>query len=113
MTIWYQTDDLGKQLEHLEELVRSISGDHHDVKQQQQGLGVAVIRLEKNSLGACDGTPAASVAAAAATLGGNGGDNSIVPSGAPGRPLHNHHRRGVDTESDVVGEQLPPLVHKI
>jgi hypothetical protein len=31
-------DELSKILERLEELVRSISGDLHDIKQQQQGL---------------------------------------------------------------------------
>ncbi|KAG8062480.1 hypothetical protein GUJ93_ZPchr0003g18191 [Zizania palustris] len=39
-------DDLSKRLDRLEELVRSIAGDLRDVKQQQQGLGVAVLRLE-------------------------------------------------------------------
>jgi hypothetical protein len=38
-------------LERLQEPVRSISDDLRDVKQQQQGLDVAVLCLEKNSSG--------------------------------------------------------------
>jgi hypothetical protein len=47
-------DELNKCLEHLEELVRSISDDLRDVKQQQQGLGVVVLCREQQSLGASD-----------------------------------------------------------
>jgi hypothetical protein len=50
-------DNLSKRLERLEELVRSISGDLRDIKQQQQGLSVAMLHLEKVSLGVDDGTP--------------------------------------------------------
>jgi hypothetical protein len=35
------SDELSKHLDHLEELVHSIFGDLCDVKQQQQGLGMA------------------------------------------------------------------------
>jgi hypothetical protein len=49
-------NDLGKRVDRLEELVRSISGDLRDVKQQQQGFGVAMLRLE-NSSDIDDGTP--------------------------------------------------------
>jgi hypothetical protein len=55
-------DDLGKRLEHPEELVRSISSNLRDIKQQYQGLSVAVLCLEKQSTMAGDGQAVAAVA---------------------------------------------------
>jgi hypothetical protein len=41
------TDDITSRLDRLEELVRAVTSDLRDVKQQQQGLGVSLIRLEQ------------------------------------------------------------------
>jgi hypothetical protein len=88
-------DNISKRLDRLEELVRSISGDLHDVKQQQQGLGVAVLRLEKNSSSAGDGTPT------------DGNTAATV------RPPHHHRPHGMASESDAVDDHLPASIHKI
>jgi hypothetical protein len=111
-------DDLSKRLDRLEELVRSISDNLCAVKQQQQGLSVIVLHLEKNSSSAGDDTlvngNAASLAArAGAVSGGQGDDHSTVPPGEAGWPLHHHRRRGTGSDLDAVGDHLPASVHKI
>jgi hypothetical protein len=93
-------DELSKRLDRLEELVHSIFGDLCDVKQQQQGLGVAVLRLEKNSTGVCDGSPVNNPAASAAGANsGHGGESLVRLSGAHGCPPHNPRWHGPDTDT--------------
>jgi hypothetical protein len=51
------TDDLTKRLDRLEEMMCSLTGTVHDISQQQQGLGVAVIRLEQQVSGVAGSAP--------------------------------------------------------
>jgi hypothetical protein len=48
-------DDVVQRLDRLEELVRAITGDLHDIKAQQTALGVSLIHLEQHVPGASNG----------------------------------------------------------
>jgi uncharacterized protein (UPF0335 family) len=45
-------NDLVKRLDRLEEMMCALTGTVHDISQQQQGLGIAMIHLEKQVTGA-------------------------------------------------------------
>jgi hypothetical protein len=51
-------DDLAKHLECMEEVLRTLTGKVGDIDQQQQGMFVAVLRLEKKVAYAGDDLPA-------------------------------------------------------
>jgi hypothetical protein len=105
------SDDITTRLDRLEELIRVVTSDLCDVKQQQQGLDVSLIRLEQNVYGSSDGVHAAS-ATNATVAAATSGDQSVAPppNGGNSRPSDGPRHRG--TEGDTNDEGLP-TVHKI
>jgi hypothetical protein len=105
------SDDITTRLDRLEELIRVVTSDLCDVKQQQQGLDVSLIRLEQNVYGSSDGVHAAS-ATNATVAAATSGDQSVAPppNGGNSRPSDGPRHRG--TEGDANDEGLP-MAHKI
>jgi hypothetical protein len=106
-------DELGK----LEKMVCSIFGNLSNVKRQQHGLGVTVLRLEQQSLGTGYIAPmndnGAALAAVTNTSTGNGEDHSVTPQGGNGCPPRHPMHQGADPDADGTGDQPPHSTHKI
>jgi hypothetical protein len=79
------SDDITTRLDQLDELIRAVTSDLQDVK--QQGLSVSLIRLEQTIYGSGDGAGAMSATNAVAAT-AIGGDHSVTPppNSGNGRP---------------------------
>jgi hypothetical protein len=105
------SDDITTRLDRLEELIHVVTSDLCDVKQQQQGLDVSLIRLEQNVYGSSGGVHAASATNATVAV-ATSGDQSVAPppNGGNSRPSDGPRHRGM--EGDANDEGLP-TAHKI
>jgi hypothetical protein len=101
------TDEVVLRLDCLEELVRTVTNDLHDIKAQQTALGVSLICLEQQVPGPSECASAAHAANQPDSQLSGVGNASVVPPHCGG------HRRAQDGDIANVGDGKNNTSHKV